>query len=151
MNKLIIGHSCGIYGKYKERLNIYGNHSFEKFLIALEDNDAKRSCGGMMMSDSCGKIAKTLRCFEVAFEDNYINTFIINDLSLINDELFAGKETNINVFLWITRGMLEELAETIDENIRYSGFIDNDFLCDVRDFLLNAHMKIGGYALSENG
>ncbi|MCG8542256.1 MAG: hypothetical protein MJA82_20340 [Clostridia bacterium] len=147
MNTFILGSSSNYYGKYKEKLGIRDKASFDIFLKKLENNDVERNCGGMVQTRSCSKIAKTLRCFKIEFKEDYHDNLIIDDLSSINAYVFSGKKTNMEVLLWVTKGIVEELADKIDENIRYGGFIDNEFLCNVRDFFLNTYITIKGYEL----
>lgn len=150
MNTIILGISPNCYGEYKENLGIKDKTSFEKFLSDLEQNDTERNCGGMIQTNSCGEIAKTLRCFMVEFKEDYHDELIIDDLLSINEHVFYGEKTNLEVLLWITKGLLEEVGNKIDENIRYSGFTDNEFLCNVRDFFLNIYITIKNYELDLN-
>lgn len=149
MNTFILGSLPNCYGEYKERLGIRDKISFENFLKDLEQNDDERNCGGMIETNSCGKIAKTLRCFKIEFKEDYHDELIIVDLLSINEYVFAGEKTNLEVLLWITKEFLEEIAAKIDENIRYGGFSDNEFLCNVRDFFLNMYITIKGYELDK--
>lgn len=147
MNTFIIGSSSNYYGEYKEKLGIRDTESFEVFLKKLELNDVERNCGGMVQTDSGDLIAKTLRCFKVEFKEGHHDNLIINDLSSINESVFSGKKTDLEVLLWVAKEIAEELADKIDDNIRYGGFIDNDFLCNARDFFLNTYITIKGYEL----
>lgn len=147
MNKLILGSASNYYGKYKDKLGIRDKTSFNIFLKKLENNDVERNCSGMVQTKTCSEIAKTLRCFKIEFKEDYHDNLIIDDLSAINTSVFSNDKTNMEMLLWLTKGITEELADKIDENFRYSGFTDNEFLCNVRDFFLNTYITIKGYEL----
>jgi hypothetical protein len=147
MNKLIIGSSSNCYGEYKVKLGISEQISFDSFLKDLEHNDAERNCGGMVQTNTGRKIAKTLRCFIVEFKEDYHDTMIIDDLEAINRSVFNGTKSNMEILLWITKEMVENIADKLDENVNYGGFTDSEFLCNVRDFILNTYLEVKGYEI----
>lgn len=150
MNTFIIGNHDGAYGEYKKHLGIKDKKSFKVFIEQLKMIDLDRLNSGLVNAYSCESIAKTLECFNVEFKDGHPDMIIINDLHSVNESVFLGKKTNLNTLLWITKEMTEEIADMIDENIRYDGdFMDNDFLCNVRDFFLNTYIKVDNYQLSQ--
>lgn len=67
---------------------------------------------------------------------------------MVKNCLVSEEKSHIEVLLWITKGMIEEIADKLDENIRYDGFVDNDFLCNTRDFLIHMYIKIKGYEIT---
>lgn len=148
MNKFIIGPNS-TYGQEKEKLGIKDKQSFDKFLNDLEYTDSDRINAGMVVTNECTKIANTLRCFEISFDNRHSDIFYINDLSIINDKIFNGERTDLGVLLWVSKEMTECLAEIIDENIRYGGFYDDDFFKNTRDFLLQTYIKCENYHLTK--
>ena len=44
--------------------------------------------------------------------------------------------------------MTESLQEMLDENIRFGGGFNGEFLSDVRDFLLQTYIKCENYHLT---
>lgn len=114
MNRLIIGNTY--YGNEKEMLSILDNLSFNSFIEDLEHIDTQRLNFGMIEM-SASKIAKTLRCFKVEFEPGHVDAMFIDDLNTVNDSVFSGNEDLLSVFLWVTRGMCESVAEIISIEI----------------------------------
>ncbi|WP_080871763.1 hypothetical protein [Oceanobacillus timonensis] len=146
MNKFIIG-SQNTYGEEKEKLGIIDKNSFNKFLEDLEYIDADRINAGMVGGNHCTKIANTLRCFEISFDNRYSDILYINNLSIINNSVFNGEKTDLEILLWVSKEMAEGIAEILDENIRYGGFYDDNFLKNTRDFLLQTYISCVNYHL----
>lgn len=147
MNRLIIGNTY--YGNEKEMLSILDNLSFKSFIEDLERIDTQRLNFGMT-EVSASKIAKTLRCFKVEFEPGHVDAMFIDDLNIVNESVFGGNDDLLSVFLWITRGMCESVAEMLDENIRYGGGVDGKFLNNLLQFLLKFNIFANDFRLVEN-
>lgn len=149
MNTLILSNYENTYGEYKQALGIKDKQSFETFIEQLKTVDDERLNFGLVNTGFCLEIAKTLECFHVDFREGHPDMLIIDDLQAINDDLTDGEiESDLEVLLWISKGMTENLSDSIDENIRYDGEThNNEFLCNVRDFLLNTHIKVDNYEL----
>lgn len=148
MNTFIISYNENAHGEYKKALGIKDKNTFKQFIKDIKMIDLDRMNSGLVNTGSCEKIAKTLECFNVEFKEGHPDMLIIRDLNSINEAVFSGDKTNLAVLLWITKEFTEEIADMIDENIRYDGMVDdNDFLCNVRDFFLNTYIKVDNYQL----
>src|SRR5699024_6422187 len=135
MNILVLGNTDNTHGNYKKKLNIKDKPSFNSFLEELKSIHTERVA---LEGDTVPtKIIKTLESFDIVFKEDHPDMLIINNLQDINIKVFSGEKTNLEILLWITKGIVEEIADMIDDDIRHNGFIDIDFFCNIRDFILN--------------
>lgn len=149
MNTIILSNDENTYGEYKQSLGIKDNKTFKKFTERLKMVEDERLDFGLVNTGFCLEIAKTLECFHVDFREGHPDMLIIRDLQAINDDLTDGEiKSDLEVLLWVVHGMVENISDLIDENIRYDGQThDNDFLCNIRDFLSNIHIEVDNYEL----
>lgn len=149
MNTLILGRTDMTYGEYRDKLNIKDKDTFDSFLEEMKTVHTERIAleGETVSTATFGKIIKTLECFNVELKEEHPDMFIINNLKRINNYVFSDEKTKLETLLWITKEMTEEIADLIDEDIRHNGFIDIELLCNVRDFILNTHVKVENYYL----
>lgn len=147
MNQFIMSINDDTWGEEKGFLNIFDAQSFEKFIKKLKNIDSERQNAGLVVTGGT-KIANTLDCFSVTFSEHYHDTFIVNDLSSINNKIFNNEKTNLDVLLWITKEMTETVQEMIDENKRYGEGFNTRFLEKTRDFLLLSYVKPNSFILN---
>ncbi|WP_281512300.1 hypothetical protein [Mammaliicoccus vitulinus] len=147
MNKYIISANEDTWGKEKTYLEIYDEISFKTFLYKLKQVDFERLNAGLVVNGGT-KIAETLECFTVIFDEKYHDMLFIDNLFLINKKVFNNEKNNLEVLLWVSKGMIETVQEMIDENLRYGGGFNNEFLMKTRDFLILSHLKCDSFDLN---
>lgn len=147
MNQFIMSKSDDTWGKEKGFLNIYDTQSFEDFIKKLKSIDSERQNAGLVVTGGT-KIANTLDCFSITFSDHYHDTFILKDLSSINNKVFNNEKSDMDIFLWLAKEMTETIQEMLDENKRYGDGFSTQFLEKTRDFLLLSYVKPNNYVLN---
>src|SRR5699024_3378094 len=132
MNTLILGNTDNTHGNYRKKLNIKDKPSFDSFLEELKNIHTERVAleGDTVHTRAFDKIVKTLESFDIVFKEGHPDMLVINNLQDINNKVFSGEKNNLETLLWITKGIVEEIADMIDDDIRHNGFIDLDFFCN---------------------
>ncbi|WP_315069356.1 hypothetical protein [uncultured Clostridium sp.] len=128
--------SSSTYGEYEEKLKILNKEDFDKFLEALEALEAEsidRNLAGMVHYEGLKNIAKTFLAFDkIDFDGHYGTGMVIRNWNKLNEAINLNM-TKYECMQWILNGMINEVANIIDEDIRYG--VDNSFFKDFRDFL----------------
>ncbi|NFK66332.1 hypothetical protein FDB14_17475 [Clostridium botulinum] len=133
MEENILYISPSTYGEYEEKLKILNKEGFDKLLKKLEDESIDRNLAGMVHYEDLKNIVKTLLAFDkIDFDGDYGTGMVIRNWKKLNETINLNM-TEYECMQWILNGMINELANIIDEDIRYG--VDNSFFKDFRDLL----------------
>ncbi|KEI84170.1 hypothetical protein EJM73_06475 [Clostridium botulinum] len=133
MEKNIINISDSSYGEYATKLNILTEEGFKNLLNELKEECVNRNLSGFVEGERLELIANTLSSFdEIRFDTYYGPTMIIKNWDSLRKKLNPNMSERECV-KWILNGMINTVAEIIDEDIRYG--VSNDFYKNLRDFL----------------
>lgn len=129
----ILNISDNSYGEYATKLNILDIGGFNKFLKELHDESINRNLSGFVKYEGLSLIAKTLSAFDkVEFDQDYLPMITINNWDRLRSRIEPTLTTR-ECEKWILNGMINEVVEIIDEDIRYG--CSNKFYENLRDFL----------------
>ena len=133
MENNILNISESNYGEYEEKLKILSKESFDDFIKRLEDEEVKRKLSGMVNYECLYFIKNTLLAFDKIEFDNSISTSMV----IKNwEQLRLKSKLNITesaFYKWVLNGMINGIANIIDEDINYG--VHNMFFINLKDFL----------------
>jgi len=133
MEENVLYISSSNYGEYEEKLKILNKEGFDKFLKLLEDESINRNLAGMVQYEGLKDIVKTFLAFDkIEFDEDYATGMVIRNWKNLNQKINLNM-TEYECIQWILNGMINDVANIIDEDIRYG--TDNSFFKDLRDFL----------------
>jgi hypothetical protein len=129
----IINISNASYGEYEKKLSILNKEGFKDFIDELRNRSIERKLSGMVHYQCLNDIADTLIAFDkVEFDDYCITSMKIRDLKTFKEKSNL-KMTDNEFYKWILNGMINRVANIIDEDINY-GVADN-FFTNLKEFL----------------
>lgn len=133
MGENIINISNTSYGEYEKKLSILNKEGFKDFIDELRNRSIERKLSGMVHYQCLNDIADTLIAFDkVEFDDYCITSMKIRDLKTLKEKSNL-KMTDNEFYKWILNGMINRVANIIDEDINY-GVADN-FFTNLKEFL----------------
>lgn len=133
MGENIINISNASYGEYEKKLSILNKEGFKDFIDELRNRSIERKLSGMVHYQCLNDIADTLITFDkVEFDDYCITSMKIRDLKTLKEKSNL-KMTDNEFYKWILNGMINRVANIIDEDINY-GVADN-FFTNLKEFL----------------
>lgn len=133
MGENIINISNASYGEYEKKLSILNKERFKDFIDELRNRSIERKLSGMVHYQCLNDIADTLIAFDkVEFDDYCITSMKIRDLKTLKEKSNL-KMTDNEFYKWILNGMINRVANIIDEDINY-GVADN-FFTNLKEFL----------------
>lgn len=133
MGENIINISNASYGEYEKKLSILNKEGFKDFIDELRNRSIERKLSGMVHYQCLNDIADTLIAFDkVEFDDYCITSMKIRDLKTLKEKSNL-KMTDNEFYKWILNGMINRVANIIDEDINY-GVADN-FFTNLKEFL----------------
>lgn len=133
MGENIINISNASYGEYEKKLSILNKEGFKDFIDELRNRSIERKLSGMVHYQCLNDIADTLIAFDkVEFDDYCITSMKIRDLKTFKEKSNL-KMTDNEFYKWILNGMINRVANIIDEDINY-GVADN-FFTNLKEFL----------------
>ena len=133
MGENIINISNASYGEYEKKLSILNKEGFKDFIDELRNRSIERKLSGMVHYQCLNDIADTLIAFDkVEFDDYCITSMKIRDLKTLKEKSNL-KMTDNEFYKWILNGMINRVANIIDEDINY-GVADNFFI-NLKEFL----------------
>lgn len=126
MGENIINISNSSYGEYEKKLNIINEEGFKDFINELRYRSTERKLSGMVHHQYLNDIADTLIAFDkVEFYDYCVTSMQIRNLEILNQKSNL-KMSDSEFYKWVLNGMINKVANTIDEDINY-GVADNFF------------------------
>lgn len=137
-NKLVINIYCS-NGEYAKKLGVEHQEGFHNFIGKLHSEDSLRLLSGVSYCDELKKIADLFQSFdEIIFDDDYRTHMQINDWDKLQSK--CESQQKLSEFkIWVYRGMITDIVEMIDVNIRYQSF--DVYLDNLRDFLSFMYIK----------
>ena len=133
MGENIINISNTSYGEYEKKLSILNKEGFKDFIDELRNRSIERKLSGMVHYQCLNDIADTLIAFDkVEFDDYCITSMKIRDLKTLKEKSNL-KMTDNEFYKWILNGMINRVANILDEDINY-GVADN-FFTNLKEFL----------------
>lgn len=139
MGENIFNISDNSYGEYSIKLNILNKEGFNKLLKELTDEAIDRNLAGFVCYESLNLIAKTLSAFDkITFDKNNNTMMDIKNWNSLNQRIDSNM-TERKCIKWVLNGMINAVAEIIDEDIMYGA--DNSFYKNLRDFLCLIYIK----------
>jgi hypothetical protein len=127
MEENILNISQSNYGKYEEKLDIVNKEGFDRFIKKLQDESINRNLAGMVHYECLKDIAKTFLAFhKIKFDENVSTSMVIRNWKDLN-------MTECECMQWIFNGIINSVANIIDEDINYGE--DNSFYKNLKDFL----------------
>src|SRR5699024_4194355 len=116
-----------MYTKIEKKLGILTDNGLNVLLNKLTDISSDRMESGLVEYEGLQNIVKLFDVLTIERESTVGNMRVVNNWELINKVDFDNKSNQSAIEYWLYRGMLNDLAEIIDEGYRYGMGGKEDF------------------------
>lgn len=132
MSRLNIDKST--YGEIEKQLGILTNEGLNELLEQLTQIAHNRLNAGLVLHKELLQIVSLFELLDIEREIGFGNTLTITNYADINRAVFNNQANEKEIEYWLLRGMLENVAEIIDEGFRY-GMENSEETMLLRSFL----------------
>lgn len=132
MNTLHI--TASTYSEIESKLGILTDEGFTKLLDELQDIADSRLNSGMVEYVGLVNHVTLMRSLKLEREGQLGNTLSISNFDTLNQQLFDNQASTETIKQWLLKGMIEDIAEVIDEGFRY-GLDDSEETTLLSDYL----------------